>query len=103
MRKGINITGKAQAKTASGASGRVSVCLWIQRWLKFSLCHSCSCHVSINKFLSAHTAKKVKCLYGTWGARGGICCGNEAIILCLSLFIYLVTKLESTFNQNYFF
>lgn len=48
MRKGANIMGKAQAITASGASGRVSVRLWIQRQLKFSLCHASSCKVSIN-------------------------------------------------------
>lgn len=30
VRKGINTIGKAQAKVASGRSGRVSVWLWIQ-------------------------------------------------------------------------
>lgn len=48
MRKGTNTMGKAQAITASGGSGRVSVRLWIQRRLKFSLCHTSSCKVSIN-------------------------------------------------------
>lgn len=34
VRKGKNTTGKAQAKVASGGSGRVSIWLWIQHWLK---------------------------------------------------------------------
>lgn len=34
VRKGINTTGKAQAKMVSGASSRISVWLWIQHWLK---------------------------------------------------------------------